>query len=331
MPPKIVRKRIKVPRKPTVYSKHPVFLWSQAKTAVCYRLNPLAEKTKHIPLPGVIKTLARLFYPRYKYENAVHVTQGKKSRQEAEFDKEKKTTNSYGKKDTQVWGATPYQRQKRGMKKGIRVEAQFDTCLYWYQRLGCGAVMFFQPLVQSAVARTLTDTNNDKKDFNSICKNLESYCEKLWGMMWQYHLIPIETQVVVGCLLLKRGTKLDIKCKHALNNKKVGFELKINCTYKNECTGKMSYPFHQQTDAPRNHHYLQSLLTWELYDRSWPNDKLSDYLVGWFDAIGCEVDRIPQDIITQKPLMLQAIMQDNLTNPKATTYTPKKKMSIKKK
>ena len=282
------------PLRPT----HPIFVWSSSKKCVCAKLNPLVEKSRLLPLKGVIPLCKKLFYKYYNYNNATFKTAGTQSSQEIKNDASKQhlTRNVYKKKDTRCIHKHAAGRQKKGKQVGCRVERQIENTAVWLNRLNCPFQTFWMPEVRTQVSRYILDTKQ-KKAFNSCVRNLESKTESFWKCMWKEHLIPYQAQICVGDVESRNGTKMDFKCRHTIYNYKVGLEIKANKLYRNECTPiKMSYPFEFLTDSPLNQDFLQSLRTWVLHDKTYPNEPLKDYLLIYLDETGATVYHIPIEI-----------------------------------
>lgn len=296
-----------------VVKDHPIFVWSPKKKTVCARSNPLAEKSKLIPLKGVNPVCKKLFYPHYQFDKATFVTNGKKTAKELKEEKSHQAIkkNSYGKKDTSIAHKNPLMRKKKGATKGLRIERQCVNTMEWYHRINCPPQTFWTPKLRTSIAKTISDVK-DREEFNKCCRTAESSVEKFWGIMWKYSKIPIGAQVLCGSVEMGIATRMDFKLQDAFNPKiKYGFELKTGQAYSDECTkGKMmNYPFQHLTDSPRNQHYLYSLVTWILHDLTYPNDKLSDYFLGRIDENGVDFSNIPDKILSQRDKVAAIIKQ----------------------
>lgn len=306
-----ISEKKKKKRPSLVVKEHPVFVWSPKKKTVCARSNPLAEKSKLIPLKGVNPVCKRLFYPYYDYNKATFVTSGKKSAKEIKEEKSHQAVrkNAYGKKDTSIAHKNPLIRKKRGATKGLRIEKQCVNSMEWFHRINCPPQTFWTPKLRTSVAKTIND-NKDREEFNKCCRLAESAVEKFWGIMWKYSKIPIGAQVYCGSQEIGVATRMDFKLQDAFNPKiKYGFELKTGQAYSDECTcKKMNYPFQHLTDSPRNQHYLYSLVTWILHDLTYPNDKLSDYFLGRIDENIVDVSNIPNNILEQRDKVTSILM-----------------------
>ena len=301
------------------------FVWNSRRKCFCARENPLAERSRLIPLKGAIPTLRRLFYPTYSYESANLVTAfSQKSSSPQSSEVEAKHRNAYNKKD----------RRLRGTKLGLLIVKQLETTVGWFQKLNCDPRAFFDPSIRVAASRNITDVKTRTK-FTSNVKNLHSYTEKIWSVLHKLHLIPIETERIVGSIEHGVGTAVDLVCRDTVTGKIVLIEIKTNYKFKDRCTSlPMRFPFQHLTDSPLHQHYLQLLLTYDLYMRTPGTDKnVSDVLLVRVDEKGVDVDRLPGDMIMQyRDTMMKCIYNNSIrTSSSSSKPQPKSKPKAKAK
>lgn len=326
--------------------KHNVYFFCKKQhKCVCARSNPLVDKSKHIPLKGCIKTLKNLFYPDYEYSKANIVIKGKASRKELSGDKEdRKHHNTYKKKNPSIikkhmfnkaTGKLNFGKVQQASKRfGNKIENQFDNTLVWFLKINCSHKTFWDSVVRLQASRLIHD-DTQRNIFNKLCKGMHSYTQNIWGLLWKYCLRPVATQVVCGWKELGHGVCLDLLCEEFPSGRRVGVELKMKYSYKNHSTGEyMNAPFDHLLDAPINHHYLQSLFTWILYDhdngfsgRTTTIKPLEQYYILRIDDAGGDMDPIPSNVLSCRQIMLTCIQQNtrNRNTSKTSITTSNKK------
>jgi hypothetical protein len=89
------------------------------------------------------------------------------------------------------------------------------------------------------------------------------------------HLVPISTQLAVGCPIDRLGTCIDLVCKDTTTNEIVLIEIKRGCNYRDCTTGHMMRTIidlngHPVNDCLLHQHMLQLLLGELLFVRTFP-------------------------------------------------------------
>lgn len=212
-------------------------------------------------------------------------------------------------------------KRLRGIKLGLAVGKQLDKTVVWFNKLNCCPRTFFSPEVRAITSKSISVAKT-QKTFNSMVKNLHSYTEKVWSTMHKLCLVPVATETVVGSSEMGVGTAVDIECRDTRTGEIVLVELKTNYKERNRCTGKnMQFPFQDLTDSALNQHFLQLLLTYYLYTKTFVNRRVARSYLFRVDEKGVDVDRLPDEFIGK---YMQS-MANRITNTTTTAATVVKK------
>lgn len=165
-------------------------------------------------------------------------------------------TYSYAVSRTIASVATPHERHNYyGMQAGIKLDTTITRSVELYSRTG--------------VVPKMSRMSGNLKKFWWMCMNRN----------WQ----PVSSQVPVGSSIYKVATAVDVVCKDNSGNI-VLLEVKLGYSYNREGNAMMKHPYIHRRNSPLNQHYLQVLLTRELYRCTYPNQLISQCYICRFES-----------------------------------------------
>lgn len=297
--------------------KHSLFLWVQKRKCFGYRANPEAEKSRIISLSGAIPSIKRCFFKNYNFNTANLVTSGTQNQTPTPSSTSTAGVNSHQRKD----------RRLKGTALGLLVCRQLEKTVDFFHRYSLSAAAFCKgPEARQDAAKMIIRSAKDKNAFNKWCKTLHSYTEMFWAEILRRKLRPYKTECIVGSVEHGVATAVDVVCLDPMTQKYTLIEVKTNYThYLNKCTSRMmSVPFQDLTDSPLHQHYLQLLLTYDLYIKTNPSHYVAQALLVRLDTLGTHVTCLPSYLVTRRSQMMSIIKHNNETRIKATP-TPKPK------
>jgi hypothetical protein len=304
------------------------FLFSSSRRCFCARLNPLAEKSRLLPLSGVIPTNKRMFYRNHSFAKATLVTAGTQNNNNRgdEEDSGSDTEDEDGKKKKKT---RKCKSRLRGTKLGTATNRQLEKTIDMRNKLQCDMRAFFVPAVRQSVMRSIHNAKT-REEFNTLTLNTtmlrqKTFTAKLWNVFFINFWLPFDVEVPVGCIDIRVGSACDVMCVDTRERDAwILCEAKTNYKDRHKCTSNMmQFPFQDLTDSWLNQHYLQLLLTYYLATKTFPGRKITPYLVR-VDDNSVDVDRLPEHMIQRLPLMISKI-RNTQTIHKAVNTKPKAK------
>ncbi len=130
--------------------------------------------------------------------------------------------------------------------------------------------------------------------------------QRFWRMMKIYEWKPVLTQAPVRHDTLRIGTMVDVVCRdsqgrYKLLELKTGFE-----QYYDTSSGhKLSGPFEQHSDCPRNQHQLQLAATEHMYKMTHKDQLLAPSVILRFHSSGVEI--VPMQQWCRPQLLFQRL------------------------
>jgi hypothetical protein len=257
------------------------------------------KRFKYTRLSGVRDVNRKLFFPGYKYANAVLAPPGcinKKTKRSSS-----RPVNCAGKKDG----------PQKGEALGKLIMRQLEATRKIYKKYSCSQRVFYNKETRSKFARTIS-TAKKKEAFLKTCNTMNSNTEKIWRWFDHKGLLLIAVDHGVGDLESKRGSGMDVVCMRALETNKVTLiEVKYGYTdYLYKHTHQpMNYPFGDKNDCPLHQHFLQLLATCDLYQRTHPDHEIEQCLLLRVDRDCVEVEPIPDWCVSRRTEMIDRINQ----------------------
>lgn len=207
--------------------------------------------------PGLLHLLSDRFYPHYDYTKAKH-------------NLEHTDVTEYKQRQT-----TQREIKSNVREKGIKVGIRFDK-----EMVQSIALLNQHPDLPMRViwdAPYRKTYSNLPPAISSLCNGLMPQTIGFWRKMQARGLLPVDAQVCVGKWY---ATAVDVVCvntagEHILIEAKCGFS-----GYYRKCTTHtMKAPLQAQTDALFNQWQLQLAAAKELYEATFPEEKVGECLV----------------------------------------------------
>ena len=260
---------------------------------------------------GVHPTIESLFFPQYSYEAA-------------RFDSRSASTKN--KKCIANVGSGPKRatRYRPGTHAGLLVDREVTRTVKLLQKYHMPMQVFSSSSVSARKAyiedRRDEISEADQKEMN---KKQSTATTLIWQTLYRLKLLPVDTQIKVGCQSLRLGTAVDLRCidpdgKYVLVEIKTGF---TNYYHKHT-----KYPLQviepSQTDTPCHQFQLQLALTYELYRRTFPSHPISNALVLRVDGFGVELTPMQNWVKTNLGRIVNAVKGPPTAPVSATLQQP---------
>ena len=258
-----------------------------------------SKRFKYTRLSGVHKVIKKVFFPNYKYADAVLLPRGLIDTA-AQRVVSTPRLNSRGKKDG----------RQRGTALGKLVMKQLRASVLLYQKYSCPKSVFFDKSEGTKFARTI-DNKKQKAAFLSRSGSLNTHTEKIWSFLDRKGLNPVAVDCPVGAVAgrpKRMGTGVDLVCVN-FNQEVTLFEIKSGYTkylYKHTHV-PMRFPFADKNDCPLHQHFIQLLLTAHLYQHTFPDHKITQAVLLRADRECVEVYPLPDWITSRRSDAVDAI------------------------
>lgn len=283
------------------------FLYSYRHSGFVAR-NRISKENKRFTytrLSGVHKVIKKVFFPSYKYADAILAPVGTVA---TRIERAKKGTgaaastkvNSSGKKDG----------RQRGKALGKLVMKQLKATVALYTKYSCSKRVFFDKKERLKFAREISDKRH-KAAFISRCGSLNTYTEKIWSFLHLKGWNPVAVECPVGAVEHYRmGTAVDLVCMaNTLDKQLVLVEIKAGyASYLHKHTHvPMNYPFGDKNDCPKHQHFIQTLVTADLYQRTHPGHNVLQAVVLRVDNECVDVEPLPSWMVERRAAVMNSV------------------------
>jgi hypothetical protein len=240
------------------------FKWSR-------RFRSLAHK-QH-PMRGVHPTLTRLFYPAYDYKRLAFGP-----------------TTASATTTTSASSAGRLTKHRPGMRAGILVDNELKRTIQLRAKHNLSSVVFTSFAAQTKFKASHKASQLTPRDLSLVGKRLSPAVYRLWQTFHRTNLVPIASQVPVGCLQMRVATPIDVVCRDS-QRRHVVVEIKTGFAgYYHRHTGiPMKHLAPAVADSAANQHQLQLLLNLQLYRITFPAHRVANPVVLRVDALGVDV------------------------------------------